>query len=272
MSTPVHVTTWRPADPGRLDAVPAIFVHGVFTWGDDDAYGFAAQRPLAEERPLLLVDRRGYGRSPDTDRSDFDTDADDLVALLDTCPDGAHLVGHSNGGLAAMLAAARRPEAVRSLALIQPSALRAAADHPTVRDLLARAEAGAGSHAPPDLDPAEFLRLSTEGMGMTMPEPTPERLRAVSTSMRERPVREADPPLQPLAAAPWPALVITGTWDDAPEEYRRYAGEPLLACADAVSERIGARRLRVPGYYPHTQRAAEVNAALRRLWRDSAAG
>ncbi|MGC5027675.1 alpha/beta fold hydrolase [Tsukamurella sp. DT100] len=269
MSPPVHVTTWRPMDPGRRAATPAIFVHGVFTWGDDDAYGFAAQRPLADERTLLLVDRRGYGRSPDTDRSDFATDAEDLVALLDTCPDGAHLVGHSNGGLAAMLAAARRPEAVRSLALIQPSALRAAADHPTVRDLLARVHAGPAA-GPPDLDPAEFLRLSTEGMGMTMPEPTPQRLRAVSTSMRERPVWEADPPLEPLAAAPWPSLVVTGTWDDAPEEYRRYAGAPLLACADAVADRIGARRLRVAGYYPHTQHPAEVNAALRRLWRCSA--
>ncbi|MBS4101385.1 alpha/beta fold hydrolase [Tsukamurella paurometabola] len=265
MSEPVHVTAW-PAD-ARSGVAPAIFVHGVFTWGDDETYGFAAQRPLAGERTLLLVDRRGYGRSPDTDRSDFDTDAEDLVALLDTCPDGAHLVGHSNGGLAAMLAAARRPEAVRSLALIQPSALRAAADHPAVRALLDRA-AHAGT--PPDPEPADFLRLSTEGMGMPMPEPTPERLRAVRTSMRERPVWEADPPLQPLAAAPWPALVITGTWDDAPEEYRRYAGEPLLACADAVADRIGARRLRVPGYYPHTQRPVEVNDALRRLWRDSA--
>ncbi|GAA0995580.1 hypothetical protein GCM10009551_060930 [Nocardiopsis tropica] len=268
MAPPVHVTTWQPTDPSRRGATPAIFVHGVLTWGDDAAYGFAAQRPLADERRLLLVDRRGYGRSPDPDRSDFDVDAEDLVALLDTCPEGAHLVGHSNGGLAAMLAAARRPGAVRSLTLIQPSALQAAADHPAVRDLLARVQAGPAAGTL-DLDPAEFLRLSTEGMGMTMPAPTPERLRAAGTSMRERPVWEADPPLQPLAAAPWPALVITGTWEDAPEEYRRYAGEPLLACADAVADRIGAQRLRVPGYYPHTQHPAEVNAALRRLWRDS---
>lgn len=261
----VHVTVWQPADPGRRGAAPAILVHGVFTWGDDDAYGFAAQRPLADDRTLLLMDRRGYGRSPDTDRSDFDTDAGDLVAILDAQPAGAHLVGHSNGGLAAMMAAARRPDAVRSLALIQPSALRAAADHPAVRALLTRVDES-GAPPPPDIDPAEFLRLSTEGMGMTMPAPTRDRLRAVRTSMRERPVWEADPPLAPLAAAPWPALVITGTWDDAPEEYRRYAGEPLLACANAVAERIGARRLRVPGYYPHTQHPGAVNAALRALW------
>ncbi|WP_329038947.1 alpha/beta hydrolase [Streptomyces sp. NBC_01725] len=277
---PVHVTVWSADPETGASAVPAVFVHGIFTWGEDAAYGFAAQRPLTDTRPLLLMDRRGYGSSPDTARSDFEADADDLVRLLDDCPDGAHLVGHSNGGLAAMLAAGRRPRAVRSLALIQPSAFRAAPDHPAVRELLNRVEMSQGTEQParPDgadprqepqqeeLNPAEYLRLSTEGLGMPMPEPTPRRLRAVRTSMRERPVWEADPPLEPLAAAPWPKLVVSGTWEDAPELYRRYAGEPLLACAEAVADRTGARRLRVPGYYPHTQYPAEVNAALRELW------
>ncbi|MFF2729082.1 alpha/beta fold hydrolase [Streptomyces sp. NPDC058008] len=277
---PVHVTVWNAAPGTGASTVPAVFVHGIFTWAEDAAYGFAAQRPLEAGRPLLLVDRRGYGSSPDTARSDFETDADDIVRLLDGCPDGAHLVGHSNGGLAAMLAAGRRPRAVRSLALIQPSAFRAAPDHPAVRELLERVEKPAGpdqptrpqrtgprqEERPEQWDPAEYLRLSTEGLGMPMPEPTPARLRAVATSMRERPVWEADPPLEPLAAAPWPKLVVSGTWEDAPELYRRYAGEPLMACAEAVADRIGARRLRVPGYYPHTQNPAEVNAALRGLW------
>lgn len=31
--------------------------------GSDSAYGFAAQRPLADSRRLLLMDRRGYGDS-----------------------------------------------------------------------------------------------------------------------------------------------------------------------------------------------------------------
>lgn len=70
-------------------------------------------------------------------------------------------------------------------------------------------------------------------------------------------------PLTPLRAAPWPTLVVCGTWQDAPEPYRTYAGEPLIACAEAVAE---AQLLRVPGYYPHTQQPATVNAALRRLW------
>ncbi|MFZ3561897.1 alpha/beta fold hydrolase [Streptomyces sp. BH055] len=257
----IHVTVWDESAAGET---PAVFAHNIFTWGSDETYGFAAQRPLADRRRLLLVDRRGYGRSPDTDRSDFDTDADDLVELLTRQEDGAHLVGHGNGGLAAMLAAARRPDLVRSLALIQPAAFSAAAGHPTVEAMLGRVRESAG--VPDSVTPEEYLRASTDGLGMAMPAPTPQRLRAVATSMRERPVWEATVPLEPLRDAPWPKLVICGTWQNAPEPYRTYAGEPLIACAEAVAATVGARLVRVPGYYPHTQQPAAVNAALRELW------
>ncbi|MFD7292844.1 alpha/beta fold hydrolase [Streptomyces sp. NPDC059897] len=257
----IHVTVWGE---GAARGAPAVFVHNIFTWGSDEMYGFAAQRPLGDQRRLLLVDRRGYGRSPDTDRSDFDTDADDLVELLERQADGAHLVGHGNGGLAAMLAAARRPDLVRSLALIQPAAFSAAAGHPTVEAMLSRVRESPG--VPDSVTPEEYLRASTEGLGMPMPAPTAQRLRAVATSMRERPVWEATVALEPLRAAPWPKLVICGTWQDAPELYRTYAGEPLIACAEAVAATVGARLVRVPGYYPHTQQPAAVNAALRGLW------
>ncbi|MFI6090466.1 alpha/beta fold hydrolase [Streptomyces sp. NPDC051218] len=259
--TALHVTVWDETDG---EAAPAVFAHNIFTWGSDEAYGFAAQRPLADRHRLLLVDRRGYGRSPDTDRSDFDTDADDLVHLLEQQGAGAHLVGHGNGGLAAMLAAGRRPDLVRSLTLIQPSAFSAAAGHPVVKAMLDRVQDSAG--VPDSVTPEQYLRASTEGLGMTMPAPTPQRLRAVATSMRERPVWEATVPLEPLRAAPWPTLVICGTWQDAPETYRMYAGEPLIACAEAVADAVGGRLLRVEGYYPHTQQPATVNAALSNLW------
>ncbi|MFE1797923.1 alpha/beta fold hydrolase [Streptomyces sp. NPDC059517] len=275
--TVLHVTVWdegghesgdESEDKSGGERAPAVFVHNIFTWGSDETYGFAAQRPLADRHRLLLVDRRGYGRSPDTERSDFDTDADDLVELLARQTGGAHLVGHGNGGLAAVLAAARRPDLVRSLALIQPSVFSAASGHPLVEALLRRVREGAG--APEPVTPEQFLRASTEGIGLAMPEPTAQRLRAVATSMRERPVWEARVPLEPVRAAPWPKLVICGTWEDAPELYRTYVGEPLMVCAEAVADGAGARLLRVAGHYPHTQQPATVNAALRELWGRSA--
>ncbi|MEU0406398.1 alpha/beta fold hydrolase [Streptomyces griseorubiginosus] len=259
--TEVHVTVWDDRD-GDGAGTPALFVHNIFTWGDDPEYGFAGQRPLAAGRPLLLMDRRGYGDSPDTERGDFEVDAGDVVALLGG---GAHLVGHGNGGVAALLATARRPDLVRSLALIQPSAFTAAADRPSVADLLRRVRDGV-PEAPAELSPGDFLRASTEGIGLPVPEPTPRRLRAVGTSMRERPIWEAEIPLEAIRVAAVPVLVICGTWEDAPAAYREHVGVPLMEVAESLTDSLGARLVRVPGYYPHTQRPAEVNAALRGFW------
>ncbi|WP_320774406.1 alpha/beta hydrolase [Streptomyces sp. CRN 30] len=257
---PVHVTRWEDGDSAGAPA--AVLVHGILTWGDDERYGFAAQRPLADRHRLLVMDRRGYGRSPDIAHSDWAADAEDVIGLLG---DGAHLVGHAYGGVSAMAAAVRRPDLVRSLTLVQPGALRPAARHPVVAEALARARAATAA-LPAGLTPEEFLRAATESVGMATPEPTPARLRAAATTMNERPCWDADIPLGPLADAPFPKLMISGDWAGAPEAYRKYAGEPLIACAGHIAEVIGAEHLVVPGYYPHTQQPGRVNAALRELW------
>ncbi|MDT0473295.1 alpha/beta hydrolase [Streptomyces sp. DSM 41014] len=279
----VHVTVWDDREkaagsgartastvPATTAAAPALFVHNIFTWGSDSTYGFAAQRPLADSRQLLLMDRQGYGDSPDIARSDVDVDAEDVVEVLGNealavGPGGAHLVGHGNGAVAALIAAARRPDLVRSLALIQPSAFTAAAHHPVVAGLLDRVRDGAPG-IPEDVTPEQYLRASTEGLGMDMPEPTPRRLRAVATSMRERPIWEADIPLEAIRGAALPVLVICGTWEDAPAAYREHVGLPLTAVAESLTGSLGGQLLRAPGYYPHTQEPALVNAALREFW------
>ncbi|GAA0451330.1 alpha/beta hydrolase [Streptomyces olivaceiscleroticus] len=260
----VHVTVWGD---GNTDRPPAVFVHGILTWGDDDRYGFTAQRPLADRYRLLLMDRRGYGRSPAVERSDWAVDAEDIIGLLGN---GAHLVGHAYGGVGALAAAVRRPDLIRSLTLIQPGALRPAERHPVVAEALARARAATAA-LPGDLTPEEFLRGATESVGMATPEATPARLRAAAATMTELPCWDADIPLTPLADAPFPKLMISGDWEGAPEQYRKYAGEPLIACAAHIAEAIGAEHLIVPGYYPHTQQPERVNAALRKLWDGTAA-
>ncbi|MGA5005801.1 alpha/beta fold hydrolase [Streptomyces koyangensis] len=261
---PVHATVWddRPDSTANEPRWPVVLVHGILTWGTDPRYGFAAQRPLAARRRLLLMDRRGYGRSPDIARSDWAVDAEDIVGLLGT---GAHLVGHAYGGVGAMAAAVRRPDLVRSLTLIQPGALRPAERHPVVAEALVRARAATAA-LPPDLTPAEFLRGATESVGMETPEATPERLRAAATTMAELPCWDADIALAPLARAAFPKLLVSGDWEGAPEPYRTYAGLPLIACAEEIAEATGAAHLVVPGYYPHTQQPERVNTALEHLW------
>src|SRR5215217_4273132 len=106
----LNVTAWGKGDP-------AVLVHGSFGWGEETWH---AQRPLASDYALLLVDRRGYGDSPGDGRADFERDAEDVAALLEQ---PAHVVGHSYGGVGALLAAAGRPDNVRSLTVIEPPAL-----------------------------------------------------------------------------------------------------------------------------------------------------
>lgn len=164
-----------------------------------------------------------------------------------------------------MLAASARPDLVRSLCLIQPGALRVAEDEPVVRDMLTRTRPSTAS-LPADLTAADYLRLSTEPLGMSTPPATRQRLRVAWTSMGERPCWDAETDLDPLAAASWPASVIVGDWAGAPAEYRRLAGEPLTAAARVLAERIGAELLTVPGFYPQTQQPDAIDDALATLW------
>ncbi|MHA6623893.1 alpha/beta fold hydrolase [Pseudonocardia sichuanensis] len=256
----IHVTVWD----GPENAARAVFVHGSTTWGPS---AFARQRPLATEHRLELVDRRGYGRSPDVEHSDAVLDAQDLLDVLGGGP--AHLVGHSFGTVGALLAAGRAVDAVRSLTLIEPSCYRAVADDPVVSAALERNRAAIAAFGDRPLPSAEdYLRLSTESVGMPPLEPTPERLRAAGTAMRERPCWDVEVPMEEVAAAPWPKLVINGSWEDAPAAYREAGGVPLMACGRATAARIGAELLVVPGsaHEPHWDQAEIVNDALRRTW------
>lgn len=262
---PVHVTLWQ--GEASASAPRALLVHGTMSWGTDC---FRGQRPLADRFRLELMDRRGFGKSPDIEHSDYEVDAEDIEALLGT---GAHLVGHSYGAAGAMIAAARRPAAVRSLTLIEPSTLRVAEEHPAVAEALARIRAafasgsGSGEQREP-MGPEDHLRHSTESYGLPLPDLTPGLLRAAASAMAERPVWDAEIPLEPLARAPYPKLVINGTWETAPPDYRAFVGDALMACGDLIATRIGARHVRVPGadHLPHRDRAATVNRCLAEVW------
>src|ERR687887_516949 len=99
-----------------------------------------AQRPLAERFTLVVPDGPGSPPTPPVERVDFEEQAPLVADLLE---DGAHLVGHSYGGVVSLYAAALRSEAVRSLTVIEPPAFGIARDHPAVdRRRPARAEGG----------------------------------------------------------------------------------------------------------------------------------
>jgi pimeloyl-ACP methyl ester carboxylesterase len=201
------------------------------------------QLPLAERWTLVLVDRPGFGGAPLEGRVDLEVDAPLVAGLLG---EGAHLVGHSYGGVIALLAAAERPEAVRSLTVIEPPAFSVAGGHPAADEFVERAERLWAQG--PD-EPVAFLGWFLELVGspaLAGPGPTrasPELEQGARLLRTERPPWEAEIPLDALASAAFPKLVVSGGHDAA-----------FDAVCDVLERRLSAERGVIPGAGHSVQR------------------
>jgi len=228
---------------------PVVFVHGSVV-GPELAW--RRQRPLAERWTLVLPNRPGFGASPPLEHGDFEVEAPLFAALLG---EGAHLVGHSYGAVIALLAAAQRPEAVLSLTVSEPGALRLAAS-PEAEEMIAQGEALYATQG--SFTPEAFLQMFRTGAGSVRetPEELPESLRlGAEHAMQERPPWEAEVPLARLAEAGIPALVVSGGHSTVFE-----------AVCDAVAAALGAERAVIEGKghnVPAT--GAPYNARLERF-------
>jgi pimeloyl-ACP methyl ester carboxylesterase len=125
----LHITRWGDTGP------TVVMVHGSaqgsHLGGDRH---FSRQQALGDQGWQIVVpDRPGHGQSPNPGRPD-DAPADGAL-IADLVGGGAHLVGHSFGGCVALAAAAKRPEAVHSLTLIEPAMQRYAMSDPEVRKM-----------------------------------------------------------------------------------------------------------------------------------------
>lgn len=212
-----------------------VLVHGSVTNG---AITWMAQRPLAERFTLVVVDRSGYPPGPPVEHIDFEVQAAELAELLEP---GDHLVAHSYGGVIALLAA---PEVeLSSLTVIEPPAFGVARGHPGVEDFLQH------FYAAPS-DPRSYLEffLPLVGSKMKLPDPLPPGLEAgARAALAERPPHEARIPLDELAAAPYPKLVVSGAHSDALDAVCELL-EQRLAAERAVLEGAGHSIPRAPGF------------------------
>jgi pimeloyl-ACP methyl ester carboxylesterase len=205
---------------------PVLFIHGdivgpELTW--------RKQRELAERWSLMIPSRPGFGESPPIERNDFELEAPMFAELL---ADGAHLVGHSYGAVIALLVAALRPDAVRSLTVSEPGCLRVAAGNPAVDEMISNGELlfAHASEIPSD----DFLRMFRGGAGSAYgtPDELPEELlHGVELLKRERPSWEAEIPIRTLAAAGFPVLILSGGHSPAFE-----------AVSDALADALSADR------------------------------
>jgi pimeloyl-ACP methyl ester carboxylesterase len=103
--------------PGKPGAPVVLLIHGL----TDSVESFAGMvEELTPDYTVITYDRRGWGRSrddvPATSLADHAQDALDTLAGR-----RATIVGHSYGGVVAMMAAVLRPDLVASLAIFEPT-------------------------------------------------------------------------------------------------------------------------------------------------------
>jgi pimeloyl-ACP methyl ester carboxylesterase len=207
-----------------------LLVHG----GASPATTWSGLDRLSERWTLAFVYRRGFPPSPPPPggRQDFDLDATDICRLLDNRP---HLVGHSYGGVAAAIAATRKPARVRSLTLLEPALFLPPNDPEVNRFKRMGEDFLTHGLQTEQATLREFLSIA----GAPVPEhgPLPDEVaHAVSRAHGGRPPSEARPALEVIRNAEIPSLVASGAHHPAVERM-----------CDAVASVLGAQRVAAPG-------------------------
>jgi pimeloyl-ACP methyl ester carboxylesterase len=245
MGEPIHLRVLG-------EGTPLLLVHG----GVGPQITWELQEPLAERWKLLIPARRGYPPSPPAERQDFEVDALDIETLLEAEP--VHVVGFSYGGLGLTVAAARKPERIRSLALIEVPLFAFAPHDPDIAKLISLADAYTSPGGPRDPAKEEAFE-SLAGVPTTA---TPalatelERVRRLARGLRQP--QEARPRLEAIVDAGIPTIVFSGGHTPG-----------LEAICDAIAERLHARRECLPGAGHAVQRAPGFNARLEAFLRRS---
>jgi pimeloyl-ACP methyl ester carboxylesterase len=241
----VHVERWGTGDR-------VVLVHGSLATGAEE---WAAQRPLADEGfHLVVFDRRGYGRSPLATGEDFLVDAEDIAELMG---DGAHLVGHSYGGLGAMIAAARRPDVTKSLTVLEPPVPLPAEAAPAWQAFLEEMTRLWREDIPDEEWVVSFLKAVGSDPDEFPPEMLAVAIPLVPVFRHGRPSYDAQVPFGELAAAAFPKLVVSGG---------HYEGFEQMCVS--LARGIGASHLVVEGAGHEIQFTGDaINQALLSLWR-----
>jgi len=94
---------------------PLVIVHGVL---DSSESWVGVAEALSEQCSCFVMDRRGRGRSGDSDSYTFENEIEDIEAVLRVAGSDAFLLGHSSGAIYTLEAARRVP--VAGLILYEP--------------------------------------------------------------------------------------------------------------------------------------------------------
>ena len=240
---------------------PLVLLHGIMA----GRRAFSRQAPaLAAHFRLVLPSARGHDGSASTMPADYgagSSDVDDLLAVLAAeAIDETLVLAHSSGGATAAVLAARHPERVRRMLLIEPSLLssitgpEAEALKQGVRDVVAAA---------PRVGPGPSLRASLDLVGGAAWARLDEGAKAARV--------QALAPVAPLCAPHWRSLLELPLSDD---DIRQWRPPTLLAYGGAsfpferlIAEHLAALRPDLPlvrfataGHNVHRDSAEAFNA------------
>ena len=198
-----------------------VFVHGEGSFG---AAAWPKQHGMALHYDALFLRRHGFDPVAEPLESDFTADAAIVLGALADDGRGAaggHVVAHSHGAIAAMMAAVERPDLVQSLTLVEPACLSLTAELPATAAHRARMQPLFDvRHQLGDEEfQREFVRRAfpAETPGTA----TPEGPREARRLRLQAPGWEA--PLQIVPGVP--TLVLTGGWEPLYEEIAGYLRE-----------------------------------------------
>jgi pimeloyl-ACP methyl ester carboxylesterase len=198
-----------------------VFVHGAGSFG---SAAWPRQHGMALSYDALFLRRHGYDPVAEPVESSFEEDA--RIVLRSLADDGrgaagGHVVAHSQGAIAAMLAAVERPDLVFSLTLVEPACLSLTAELPaTAAHIGLMQPLFDARHQMSDQDfQREFVRR-VYATDLQQPA-TAEEKRSARRLRLQAPAWEA-----PLHIVPGvPTLVLTGGWEPLYEEIAGYLRE-----------------------------------------------
>ncbi len=269
---PINVVHWGGTGPKVL------VVHGGVQGGlGGGPRTFARQEALAERGwQLVVVERPGFGRSPSRGLDDMEADS---IWIADMLGDGMHLIGHSWGGADALLAAARRPESVRSLTLIEPALQALLLGDPRVKTdpAIRSASAHIMTMMMNAKTPGEYGMTFAKSMGAETEGGAPNAVAAAYQADPEQAERVGCALLMARMAAPdvlrraaavvaqarFPVLVVSGGWS------------PFFdAVGDVAAELTGGRHVKVeaPNHFVQLSSPERFNTLVDTFMREAEQG
>ncbi len=227
--------------PAMLGPMAVVFVHGAGQAGAD-----AWPRQAGEsEADWFFLPRVGVA----------DDAASDAGRISDWLHEvgGGHVVAHSYGANAAVLATQREPSLVRSLALFEPACFDLARGKPAVEEHIASMAPVMAVADDSSVSARDFSRRFAEGMGAEPPDLPDDELEASA-----RRLRALHPPwslgLRSDGGLPTRTLVLTGGRDPLFEE----TAQSLVS--------LGAQHVTLDGVGHRVQDDARATPLLRQHW------